>query len=114
MPTRTRPAPRSQDWWSLGSTLRTTGSVYDYYFGFLQKDSDFYNRYAETIYPFTDAYGFAYSDRITDGRAAISWNAQAPTPIDTVENGKRVSVSSGGAASASEKTGGLAGMGDGA
>ena len=75
----------SQDWWSLGSTLRTTGSVYDYYFGFLQDDSDFYNRYAETIYPFTDAYGFAYSDRITDGRAAISWNAQGATPIDTVE-----------------------------
>ena len=46
---------------------------------------DFYNRYAETIYPFTDAYGFAYSDRITGGRAAISWNAQAATPIDTVE-----------------------------
>jgi hypothetical protein len=77
----------SQDWWSLGSTLRTSNSqsVYDYYFGFLQKDSDFYNRYAETIYPFTDAYGFAYSDRITDGRAAISWNAQAANPIDTVE-----------------------------
>ena len=77
----------SQDWWSLGSTLRTSGSqsVYDYYFGFLQKDSDFYNRYAETIYPFTDAYGFAYSDRITDGRAAISWNAQLANPIDTVE-----------------------------
>jgi len=75
----------SQDWWSLGSTLRTTGSVYDYYFGFLQKDSDHYNRYAETIYPFTDAYGFAYSDRISDGRVAISWNAQGANPIDTVE-----------------------------
>ena len=75
----------SQDWWDLGSTLRTTGSVYDYYFGFLQSDSDFYNRYAETIYPFTDAYGFAYSDRITGGRAAISWNAQAANAVDTVE-----------------------------
>ena len=78
---------QSQDWWSIGSTLRGTGSgsVYDYYFGYLQPDHDFYNRYAETIYPFTDAYGFAYSDRITDGRAAISWNAQGATPIDTVE-----------------------------
>jgi hypothetical protein len=75
----------SQDWWSLGSTLHTTNSVYDYYFGFLQTDSDFYNRYAETIYPFTDAYGFAYSDRITGGRAAISWNAQLANAIDTVE-----------------------------
>ncbi|MEO8752003.1 MAG: beta-1,3-glucanase family protein [Casimicrobiaceae bacterium] len=77
----------SQDWWSLGSTLRTssTESVYDYYFGFLQKEYDHYNRYAETIYPFTDAYGFAYSDRITDGRAAISWNATLTSPIDTVE-----------------------------
>ena len=75
----------SQDWWSLGSTLRTTNSVYDYYFGFLQTDSDFYNRYAETIYPFTDAYGFAYSDRITGGRAAISWNAQVANAIDSVE-----------------------------
>ena len=75
----------SQDWWSLGSTLRTTNSVYDYYFGFLQKDPDFYNRYAETIYPFTDAYGFAYSDRITGGRAAISWNARVANAVDTVE-----------------------------
>jgi hypothetical protein len=75
----------SQDWWELGSTLHTTNSVYDYYFGFLQRDTDYYNRYAETIYPFTDAYGFAYSDRITGGRAAISWNAQAANPIDTVE-----------------------------
>ncbi len=78
---------RSQDWWSLGSTLRgsSPGSVYDYYFGYLQPDHDYYNRYAEVIYPFTDAYGFAYSDRITDGRAAIAWNAQGTTPIDTVE-----------------------------
>lgn len=77
----------SQGWWSIGSTLRGSASesVYNYYFGFLQKDHDFYNRYAETIYPFTDAYGFAYSDRITDGRAAISWNATLANPIDTVE-----------------------------
>jgi hypothetical protein len=75
----------SQDWWSLGSTLRTTNSVYDYYFGYLQSNPDFYNRYAETIYPFTDAYGFAYSDRITGGRAAISWNAQVANAVDTVD-----------------------------
>jgi hypothetical protein len=77
----------SQDWWELGSTLRGSGtnSVYDYYFGYLQTDSDFYNRYAETIYPFTDAYGFAYSDRITGGRAAISWNATLANAVDTVE-----------------------------
>jgi hypothetical protein len=77
----------SQDWWSLGVTLRGTasGSVYDYYFGYLQDDHDYYNRYAETIYPFTDAYGFAYSDRIADGRAAISWNATLANAIDNVE-----------------------------
>ena len=77
----------SQDWWSLGSTLRGTasGSVYDYYFGYLQDDHDYYNRYAETIYPFTDAYGFAYSDRIADGRAAISWDATLANAIDNVE-----------------------------
>lgn len=79
----------SQDWWKLGSTLRAAagggGSVYDYYFGFLQPTRDYYNIYAATIYPFTDAYGFAYSDRIDQGRAAISWDATQAGAIDTVE-----------------------------
>ena len=82
----------SQDWFSLGSTLLASsgsgsGSVYDYYFSCLQNSSEYYNKYAETLYPLTDAYGFAYSDRIQGGQVAISWNATgaAGTPIDTIE-----------------------------
>lgn len=77
----------SQDWFSLGSVMVAaagSGSVYDYYFGFLQTDSDLYNKYAETVYPLTEAYGFAYSDRIAGGRVAISWNATVAGAIDTV------------------------------
>jgi hypothetical protein len=75
----------SQDWWSIGSTLRSTGeSVYNYYFGYLQSETYLYNQYAEAVYPLTDAYGFAYSDRIVGGYPAISWNAKLANAIDTV------------------------------
>jgi hypothetical protein len=77
----------SQDWFSLGSVLSASngGSVYDYYFGYLQPSPLYYNQYAETIYPFTDAYGFAYSDRIQGGRVAIAWDATKSNAIDTIE-----------------------------
>jgi hypothetical protein len=75
----------SQDWWSIGSTLRSAGeSVYNYYFGYLQSETYLYNQYAEAVYPLTDAYGFAYSDRIAGGYPAISWNATLSNAIDTV------------------------------
>jgi hypothetical protein len=75
----------SQDWWSIGSTLRQAGeSVYNYYFGYLQPQTYLYNQYAEAVYPWTDAYGFAYSDRIVGGYPAISWNATLANAIDTV------------------------------
>lgn len=79
----------SQDWFVMGDVLRGnnhTQSVYQYYFSFLQDPkSDFYNKYAAAIYPLTDAYGFAYSDRILNGKAAIMWNAKGSNPIDTIE-----------------------------
>jgi len=81
---------KSQDWFSLGTAMNSAtgslGSVYDWYFGYLQSSSEYYNKYAEAAYLLTDAYGFAYSDRIQGGRVAISWNAKltTPPPIDTI------------------------------
>ena len=72
----------SQDWFSLGSALVAqtgTGGVYDYYFGYLQPSTQYYNAYAEALYPLSDAYGFAYSDRIQDGRVSIAWDATQST-----------------------------------
>lgn len=77
----------SQDWFSLGTAMVAatgTGGVYDYYFGYLQPSSQYYNKYAEALYPLSDAYGFAYSDRIQGGRVAISWDATKSTAIDTI------------------------------
>ena len=78
----------SHDWFSLGQALAQqtgTGSVYDYYFGYVQSNSDYYNRYAETLYPLTDAYAFSYSDRVQGGTVVVSWDATKPaTALDTI------------------------------
>ena len=58
--------------------------VWRYYFGYLQKDSDFYNTWAAALYPHTDAYNFAYTDRVVGGKVAIHWDATAPKAIDTI------------------------------
>ena len=80
-------AMNSQDWFSLGAGLVAQtgkGTVYDYYFAYLQPSSEYYNKYADALYPLSDAYGFAYSDRIQGGRVSISWDATQTTAIDTV------------------------------
>ncbi|MFO1302703.1 MAG: hypothetical protein U1F54_03175 [Burkholderiales bacterium] len=77
----------SQDWFGIGAALAAatgTGSVYDYYFGKLQSSSLYYNEYAEALYPLSDAYGFAYSDRVQGGTVAVSWDATKATAIDTI------------------------------
>lgn len=77
----------SQDWFSFGSAMVAqtgTGGVYDYYFGYLQPNSQYYNKYAETLYPLSDAYAFAYSDRIQGGRVSIAWDATKSNAIDTI------------------------------
>lgn len=77
----------SQDMFALGQVMAAANpgtSVYDYYFGYLQNSTDFYNDYAAAIYKLTDAYGFAYSDRIQGGQVAVSWDATKANAIDTV------------------------------
>ena len=75
----------SQDWFSIGFALAYRGEkVWRYYFGYLQKDSDFYNTWAAALYPHTDAYNFAYTDRVVGGKVAIHWDATAPKAIDTI------------------------------
>ena len=54
-------APRMVGSYRQGSASTTTTSA-------ISRPSDqYYNRYAETLYPLSDAYGFAYSDRIQGG-----------------------------------------------
>lgn len=78
----------SEDMFYLGQALKDQlhgSSVYDYYFSYLQNSTDFYNDYAAALYSLTDAYGFAYSDRIQGGQVAVSWDAtQTNTAIDTI------------------------------
>jgi len=78
----------SQAWFGLGAAMvqaTGTGSVYDYYFGYLQSSDQYYNKYAETLYPLSDAYGFSYSDRIQGGTVAVSWDAtKSATALDTI------------------------------
>lgn len=77
----------SNDWWSLGAALRASVSdpVYDYYFDFLQPDRPFYNTYAATIYPYTDAFAFVHSGAIVGGRVNLAWDATSPTAHDVVK-----------------------------
>jgi hypothetical protein len=75
----------SQDWFSLGSVLAQPGEkVWQYYFSYLQHDSDRYNTYGAALYPLTDAYNFSYSDRVRGGNVAISWDAQGANAVDTL------------------------------
>lgn len=77
----------SQDMFSLGKVLADSlgGVVYDYYYGYLQDSTDYYNDYAAALYKLTDAYGFAYGERIEGGSVAVSWDAtQTETAIDTL------------------------------
>jgi Beta-1,3-glucanase len=75
----------SQDWFSIGAALANPGEkVWRYYFDYLQKDPDFYNTWAAALYPHTDAYNFAYTDRVVGGKVAIHWDARAPKAIDTI------------------------------
>lgn len=77
----------SEDMFYLGQALKTLNpgtSVYDYYFSYLQNSPDFYNAYAAALYELTDAYGFAYSDRIQGGQVSVSWDATKADAIDTI------------------------------
>lgn len=77
----------TQDMFALGQVMALANpgtSVYDYYFGYLQGTSDFYNDYAAALYKLTDAYGFAYSDRIQGGQVSISWDATQADALDTI------------------------------
>ncbi len=77
----------SQDWFGLGAALAAAtgkGGVYDYYYGYLQTNDEYYNRYAEALYPLSDAYAFAYSDRIQGGHVSVAWDASLSTAIDTI------------------------------
>jgi hypothetical protein len=76
----------SQDWFYIGAFLaKPDQKVWQYYFDYLQHNSDYYNTYGAVLYPLTDAYNFSYSDRVQGGQVAISWNAQGPDPIVTIE-----------------------------
>ncbi|PAW86766.1 MAG: hypothetical protein B9S26_15200 [Opitutia bacterium Tous-C4FEB] len=77
----------TQDMFALGQVMAAANpgtSVYDYYFSYLQGTSDFYNDYAAALYKLTDAYGFAYSDRIQGGQVSISWDATQADALDTI------------------------------
>lgn len=82
----------SQAWWTLGGALNYgTGSLWSFYFDFLQppvsKKAPYYNIYPVALYPLTDAYAFAYGDRTPGGNVSLSWDATRPTTMDTVEVG---------------------------
>lgn len=75
----------SQDWFWMGKALAAEGqSVYDFYYSALQDSPDFYNAYSAALYKLSDAYGFAYGERIQGGSVAVSWNASQPDPVDTI------------------------------